>query len=259
MDHEREERSPDQSGQGVWERLNHFIESNRHLAWALISLGGLVVFWQVLPAHDRLALEHRLVSQRYLVSMLVFLSLLVLSLLWSAGQDLDALVFLYFNLHGHRPQWLDRFMLGLTQLGSGLTGFILAAIFFFLQNHRLAYEIILGTLTLWLLVELVKAIIRRARPFVLLAQARIVGWRARGRSFPSGHTSQSFFLVTFLVQYFHLSLGGAAWLYLLALVVGITRMYVGAHYPRDVMAGAILGTVWGVLGGIVDGHLFIGK
>jgi PAP2 superfamily len=36
-------------------------------------------------------------------------------------------------------------------------------------------------------------------------------------------------------------------------VVGITRIYVGAHYPRDVLAGAILGSAWGLLGGSSTG------
>jgi membrane-associated phospholipid phosphatase len=34
-------------------------------------------------------------------------------------------------------------------------------------------------------------------------------------------------------------------------------MYVGAHYPRDVLAGAILGSAWGLLGGIVFGYVLI--
>jgi membrane-associated phospholipid phosphatase len=42
------------------------------------------------------------------------------------------------------------------------------------------------------------------------------------------------------------------------LLVGITRMYVGAHYPRDVLAGAILGSAWGLLGVLVDGYVLNG-
>jgi len=47
-------------------------------------------------------------------------------------------------------------------------------------------------------------------------------------------------------------------LYTIALLVGITRMYVGAHYPRDVLAGAILGIVWGLLGVLVNGYVLNG-
>ena len=44
-------------------------------------------------------------------------------------------------------------------------------------------------------------------------------------------------------------------LYTIALLVGVTRMYVGAHYPRDVLAGAILGSAWGMLGMIIAGYV----
>ncbi len=104
------------------------------------------------------------------------------------------------------------------------------------------FELISGTLTLRLAVELVKALVRRGRPFIRLSQARIVGRRAGGRSFPSGHTSQAFFMATLMAGYFHAGGWAVCLLCAIALLVGITRMYVGAHYPRDVLAGAILGS-----------------
>jgi len=41
-------------------------------------------------------------------------------------------------------------------------------------------------------------------------------------------------------------------LYAVAALVGFTRIYVGAHYPRDVIAGIVLGSVWGILATLVD-------
>jgi membrane-associated phospholipid phosphatase len=145
-------------------------------------------------------------------------------------------------------------MWGFTQIGNGIVIAVLALILFIVGDHLLAYEIILGALTLWLVVELVKALVRRGRPFIRLSQARIVGRRAVGRSFPSGHTSQAFFMATLMAGYFHVGVWAVCVLYAIALLVGITRMYVGAHYPRDVLAGAILGSAWGLLGGIVYGY-----
>ncbi|MBA4385485.1 MAG: phosphatase PAP2 family protein, partial [Anaerolinea sp.] len=116
----------------------------------------------------------------------------------------------------------------------------------------------LGTVTLWLIVELLKLIVHRSRPFVRLTQTRIVGGRAIGRSFPSGHTSQVFFTAVLIVQGFQIPLFAALGLFVMAFLVGITRIYVGAHYPRDIMAGAILGSAWGVLWGLVDHFFFIG-
>ncbi|HBF37906.1 MAG TPA: phosphatase PAP2 family protein, partial [Firmicutes bacterium] len=153
--------------------------------------------------------------------------------------------------------WLDRMMLGFTQLGNGIFALLVAVILFAANIHRLAYELILGTLTLWLLVELIKAIVRRSRPFSKVAGARIVGPFEHRCSFPSGHTSQVFFMATLLYQYFRPPFGIACLLFALAVLVAVTRMYVGAHYPRDVLAGFILGSVWSILGVIVDTHFLI--
>jgi membrane-associated phospholipid phosphatase len=146
-------------------------------------------------------------------------------------------------------------MLGFTQAGNGFTSLVLALIFVLVGERFLAYELVLGTLTLWLAVMLVKVLVRRSRPFILLTQARIVGYREQGRSFPSGHTSQAFFIATLLAQHFHANIFGAILLYAAALLVAVTRMYVGAHYPRDVLAGSILGTAWGLLGVVFEGYV----
>ena len=227
----------------------------RPVAWAAGITIVLIVVLLLIPADIREVFWHGIQSHAVLASMLLVFSLVALSLVWSAGQRLDAWVFLSFNLRGPRPHWLDRIMLGFTQIGNGLTSLVLALILFFSNQRFLAYKLLLGTLTLWLVVELVKFGVRRSRPFVRLTQTRIVGFRARGRSFPSGHTSQAFFMATLMIQHFHVSAWAGVLLYAVALLVGITRMYVGAHYPRDVLAGAILGSAWGLLGVIVDGYL----
>jgi membrane-associated phospholipid phosphatase len=51
---------------------------------------------------------------------------------------------------------------------------------------------------------------------------------------------------------FQLGIGGTVALHAVAVLVGFTRMYVGAHYPRDVIGGAVLGSVWGILATLVD-------
>jgi membrane-associated phospholipid phosphatase len=194
--------------------------------------------------------------QRELVAMLLIFTLIAVSLVWSAGQRLDTWVFLFFNIRGYHPKWLDRVMWLATQAGNMVTALVLGGLFFFLNGRRLAVEVILGTLTLWLLVETIKALTDRARPFFDLENARIIGWRERGRSFPSGHTAQTFFLATLLTHQFHLGLVETVALYAIAVLVGFTRMYVGAHYPRDVIGGAVLGSVWGILATLVDPYWF---
>jgi membrane-associated phospholipid phosphatase len=237
-------------------QVTRFWSANRRLmllAGLAISL-VLVFIW--LPGGARSGLLAALQAQSTLVGLLFLLALVAMSLMWSAGQRLDARIFLYINLRGHHSRWLDRVTWLATQAGNIVVAVGLAGFFAALNYRRLAVEVVLGTLALWLLVETTKALTGRVRPFLALEQTRIIGWRERGRSFPSGHTAQIFFLVTLLVHQFQLGIGAAMALYAFAGLVGFTRIYVGAHYPRDVIAGAVLGSVWGVLAAMVDPYWF---
>ncbi len=248
-------RKPENTLPGALENTVQVAKRNRPVTWLAVITIVLIVSLILLPTDFRTIFWHGLQSQAILVSMLLVFSLVAISLVWSTGQKIDTWVFLAFNMRGSRPLWLDRTMLVFTQLGNGLTPFAIAGILFLTSERILAYELILSTLTLWLVVELVKLLIRRPRPFLRLTQARIVGYRPIGRSFPSGHTSEAFFMATLLAQHFHSSVWVVFLLYAAAFLVGITRLYVGAHYPRDVLAGAILGSAWGLLGVIVDGYI----
>ena len=177
--------------------------------------------------------------------------LITLSLIWSAGHRLDTRVFTLFNMRGY-PGWLDRVMWLVTQLGNMLTAFAAAFLLFILNYRRLAIVIILGTLTLWLLVEIIKTLSKRDRPFLTLDKTRVIGWREKGDSFPSGHTTQIFFLMTLFIHHFQPGMPATIALYAVAALVGFTRIYVGAHYPRDVIAGVVLGSVWGILAASLD-------
>jgi membrane-associated phospholipid phosphatase len=237
-------------------RLRRLWSKYRHIIYLLSAIVGLLLFLEMLPLTMRATLYAGLRAQQALLRLLFFFSLIVLSLVWSAGQRLDTAIFSLLNIRGYRPKWLDNLMWITTQLGNFVTAALLTAIFYSLNNHRLAIEIILGTFTLWILVETIKALADRTRPFLTIVGARVIGWRERGLSFPSGHTAQTFFLVTLINRQFDLGTSGSLALYAIALLVGITRMYVGAHYPRDVIGGAILGTMWAVLLTQVDPYWY---
>ncbi len=225
----------------------------------LMALGFGIGTWlllQWLPSTERRALAASIFANRAIIISLFLFSGVTLSLLWTVGQDWDAWAFSFFNVHGFRARWLDWTMWLATQLGNGGVAIAMAAVLYFNGFRRLAIELTLGVLTLWFVVETIKALTDRARPFARLADVRIIGWRALGRSFPSGHTAQAFFLASLLVHYFDI-IPWVGWtLYVLAGLVGVTRMYVGAHYPRDVLAGGLLGFVWGILATLVDPYLW---
>jgi len=222
----------------------------------LLLVAGLVLILAWLPDGTRASLWTALRAQRGLIVLLSLFALVTLSLIWSAGQRLDARVFMLLNMRVY-PRWLDRCMWLATQLGNMLAAFIAAGLLLILNYRRLAIEVIFGTLILWLLVEMIKALSDRERPFLTYGETRIIGWRERGDSFPSGHTAQVFFLMTLFIHYFQLGVVAAEGLYAIAALVGFTRIYVGAHYPRDVLAGVVLGSVWGLLAMLVNRYWLV--
>ena len=239
----------------TWGELSTWVNHHRPIARLSGMMAVMALLFVFLPAYMRVALWHGLQSHTILAIMLVAFGFLAVSLVWSTGQRLDTWAFLFLNVRGRRPIWMDQVMLGITHAGGSIAALGLALVLYLTSDRLLSYEIGLGTVTLWLVVELLKFLAHRSRPFVKLTEARVVGYRPFGRSFPSGHASQAFFMATLMAQHFHSSLWVVCLLYPAALLVALTRIYVGAHYPRDVLAGAILGSGWGMLGAIVDGHL----
>ncbi len=90
-----------------------------------------------------------------------------------------------------------------------------------------------------LLATVLKALVARPRPFERLEQADPLIGGTVSHSFPSGHAATSFagaVLLALLVR------RAAPFLFLLAVAISFSRVYVGVHYPLDVVGGAALGT-----------------
>jgi undecaprenyl-diphosphatase len=93
------------------------------------------------------------------------------------------------------------------------------------------------------LAEVIKIVTDRQRPFDVLPNVNTISWlgltSASGPSFPSGHAGRAFAVVALL------SVGRGPRIYAisfaLAACVAVSRVYLGLHWPSDVLFGALLG------------------
>lgn len=88
---------------------------------------------------------------------------------------------------------------------------------------------------------LLKNLIARTRPYEVIAGLHTLIGAQRDYSFPSGHTGSSF--AAAVVLFCRLPKRLSSFLLLLAFLIGFSRLYVGGHYPSDIIVGAISGTL----------------
>jgi undecaprenyl-diphosphatase len=150
------------------------------------------------------------------------------------------------------PAWLKLAAQDITALGSGwVLGLMVAAIAGFLaieRMHRTAAFVTLAAVSGWLLNGLLKELIDRPRPAVVPHLGEVMSL-----SFPSGHamTSATVYL-TLGMLLMRIATRRATKVYCLAVaaslttLIGVSRMYLGVHYPTDVLAGWTVGLSWGI-------------
>ena len=151
---------------------------------------------------------------------------------------------------GHREQRLFRAVNDLPdslyapawtvmQLGTVGAAPVAAAVARAAGDRRLATRLLVGGVGTWAASKVVKRMTGRPRPIALLPDTHVRGREAAGLGYPSGHAGVAVALG--VAAFPHLGPRGRAAVVALVPTVGLTRMYVGAHLPLDVLSGAALG------------------
>ena len=149
-----------------------------------------------------------------------------------------------------RRDWLDPIVGFYTTLGnSGLLWIVLClALLFFPKTRRAGLAGLLALVCSLLLTNgILKHLAQRVRPWLLFEELFPLVYEGDPNSFPSGHTCAAFAAGMIWLRALPWKWGRIA-AAALAVCMGLSRLYVGVHYPTDVLAGAVIGALcaWAV-------------
>lgn len=172
------------------------------------------------------------------------------SILFNKFHDWDIAGSLYFNHYCHKRIIKDPFRL-ISRLGDGIFWYSLAIFLPFAYGERGLVVglsmVVFGLLCLSCYRQL-KIRLVRERPFIR-SKDILRGCAPLDRySFPSGHTMHAVCFTTIVLSTFP-----ELWPVLLpfTLLVGISRLVLGLHYPSDVLCGALIGAAMGSFGNYI--------
>ena len=133
---------------------------------------------------------------------------------------------------------LDPLMIGLSEAGNnGLLWVLICFIMLLCKSWRKSGVYLLITLSVGAIAQdVLKDLIQRPRP--IMDPAMLLIPMPTSYSFPSGHTLISFAAATTISAFF---LRAGVIFFVVALLIGISRVYLGVHYVSDVIGGGLLG------------------
>ncbi len=159
---------------------------------------------------------------------------------------LEHRILLWLQEH-FRRRWLNVPMQLVTFLGNGgILWIITCLVLLWFPSKRQASLSALLALLLSVLINngILKNAVGRDRPFVHVAGLKLLIQKPRDFSFPSGHTSSSFAVASVFLVMLPGWIGALS--LFMACLIAFSRLYLGAHYPSDVLCGAILGILFGI-------------
>jgi membrane-associated phospholipid phosphatase len=131
-------------------------------------------------------------------------------------------------------------------LPAGILTVVVLTVVYVVARNRSVLPVAVGAVAAaiaWALVHVAKAVADRPRPYEVVAGAVLRQEPAHGTSFPSSHTAVTVAVVIALVPFLPRALAVVGIGY--AVLVGWSRVYLGVHYPLDVLGGAGIGMAVG--------------
>lgn len=163
--------------------------------------------------------------------------------------QLDTQAFLWLNsLHS---EFFDPIMLWITNRNSWIPMYVIIIGTIIWSEKKKSIGILLMIIFSVIISDqvcssILKPLVHRLRPChegAIQNLVHLVGNCGGQFGFCSSHAANTFALVTYLILSFGKKINGLRYLYFWAIIVSYSRIYVGVHYPLDVLSGAGIGTL----------------
>jgi undecaprenyl-diphosphatase len=161
---------------------------------------------------------------------------------------IDLLIFYFFN-HTISTPVLDKFFSLITNVNNWYIAYVILLLICFIKGGRTGRITAIGILILITITDqtssnILKDLVHRLRPCTVLPDAITPMGCTGTYSFPSNHAFNNFAAATFIYRFYP----RLKWaLFLTAILISISRIYLGLHYPSDILGGAIFGSIIGYL------------
>lgn len=163
-------------------------------------------------------------------------------------QQLDGGILLWIQENLRSPL-LTGILTFITRLGDGGFIWILLTILLLIPKKTRKAAFSMAAALIWSLIItnlLLKNSVARVRPYEVVEGLRILIDPPQDWSFPSGHTSASLAAAVVMLRMLPRKIGIPG--IILAALISLSRLYVGVHYPTDVLGGAVIGVICALLG-----------
>jgi len=162
--------------------------------------------------------------------------------------SIDLAIFYFFN-QTISTGFLDKFFSVITSVNNWYIAYLILIGILFFKGRKRGKLAVIGIILLIIVTDqtgykLLKELFERARPCNVLSDVITPLGCTGSYSFPSNHALNNFAAATFFARLYP---GYRLILFISAFLVALSRVYLGLHYPSDIIAGAAVGILFGFI------------